>query len=329
LRLPLPNFIKTIFFNENSYLAANPDVADAVKIGSISSGREHYEKFGKNERRKLTGSPPRNFREEKVFHLLDRKGLGLEIGPSHNPIAPKKKGFNVHILDHLSAEDLREKYKLNGVNLNNIEKVDFVWHGEPFPKLIGKTACYDWIIASHVIEHVPDLISFLQQCEALLNPSGILSLVIPDKRYCFDYFSSCSTTGSVLDAYAEKRIKPSPGQVFDHFSNNAMRNGNDSWSSDGKGGADKLRHTFVEAQANWITSATTSEYIDTHCWKFTPASFRLMASDLLNLGLINLEIKKEFDTSGCEFYVAMGKKGDTPIKLDRLSALQTRKRENA
>ena len=30
-------------------------------------------------------------REDKVFYLLDKKGKGLEIGPSHNPIAPKKK----------------------------------------------------------------------------------------------------------------------------------------------------------------------------------------------------------------------------------------------
>ena len=98
-------------------------------------------------------------REEKVFHLLDKKGLGLEIGPSLNPIAPKKKGFNVHILDHASSEELRHRYQGHGVNLDNIEEVDFVWNGETFYELIGKSNCYDWIIASHVIEYVPDLIS--------------------------------------------------------------------------------------------------------------------------------------------------------------------------
>ena len=72
-----------------------------------------------------------------------------------------------------------------------------------------------------------------------------------------------------------------------------------------------------------------TEYIDAHCWRFTPASFRLLVSDLLNFGLINSEIEAEFDTTGCEFYVALGKKSDAPMKLDRLTALQTRKFENA
>jgi SAM-dependent methyltransferase len=172
--------MNNLIFNESDYLAANPDVVAAVKEGVFQSGWEHYERYGKNEERTLK---PEVSREEKVFHLLDKKGLGLEIGPSHNPIAPKKQGFNVHILDHASATELREKYRDHNLNLDNIEEVDFVWHGESLPELIGKKNCYDWIIASHVIEHVPDFISYLQQCEALLKSDGILSLIIPDKRY--------------------------------------------------------------------------------------------------------------------------------------------------
>jgi predicted SAM-dependent methyltransferase len=264
-----------------------------------------------------------------VFHLLDKTGLGLEIGPSHNPIAPKKKGFNVHILDHASATDLRNKYQDHGVSLENIEEVDFVWQGESFQELIGKTSCYDWIIASHVIEHVPDLISYLQQCESLLKPTGIFSLVIPDKRYCFDYFSSSSSTGSVLDAYAENRVRPSHGQIFDHIANASKRNGNIAWSLDEQGGADELVHTFAEAQAHWLKSVSTTDYMDIHCWRFTPASFRLLVSDLQALGLINLEVKVEFETTGCEFYVSLSKKGDSTLIVDRITALQMKKFENA
>jgi predicted SAM-dependent methyltransferase len=316
-------------FEEAEYLAANPDVATAVIDGKFYSGREHYELYGEREGRRLNRLILKTSREDKVFHLLDKTGLGLEIGPSHNPIAPKNKGFNVHILDHASAAEIRDKYQGHGVNLDNIEEVDFVWQGESLQELIGKTSCYDWIIASHVIEHVPDLISYLQQCEALLKPDGILSLVIPDKRYCFDYFSSSSSTGNVLDAYAEKRVKPSHGQVFDHIANASKRNGNIAWGADDLGGADELVHTFAEAQAHWVRSVSTTDYIDVHCWRFTPASFRLLISDLQGLGLIGLKIEAEFDTTGCEFYVALAKCSDVPMKLDRLSTLQFRKLENA
>lgn len=94
----------------------------------------------------------RTSHEEKVFHHLDKTGLGLEIGPSHNPIASKKNGVNLPILDHASTSELRYKYRGHGVNLDHIEEVDFVCHGEPLQELISKNGCYDWIIASHVIE---------------------------------------------------------------------------------------------------------------------------------------------------------------------------------
>lgn len=304
-------------FNEGHYLVANPDVATAVKKGAFHSGHEHYINYGEREGRMLKSLFARTSREDKVLHLLDKKKIGLEIGPSHNPIVPKKKGFNVHILDHLSAAELRKKYQGHDVNLDNIEEVDYVWRGENLPDLIGKTNCYDWIIASHVIEHLPDLISWLQQCEALLKPHGILSLVIPDKRYCFDYFSSISSTGNVLDAYSEKRVRPSPGQIFDHFANAAKRRGNITWSSDKLGGADEFIHPFQQAQALWDRSVSTTEYIDTHCWRFTPNSFHLMLSDLQMIGLTGFGIAKEFDTEGCEFFVAL-RKNSVQHSLNRL-----------
>lgn len=315
-------------YSEAEYLLANPDVAAAVSEGKFRSGREHYEKYGESEGRLPKRLFGRMSREDKVFDLLDKTGQGLEIGPCHNPIAPKKQGFNVHILDHASATELREKYRGHGVNLDNIEEVDFVWRGEPLQELIGETNCYDWIIASHVIEHVPDFISFLQHCEALLKPDGVLSLVIPDKRYCFDYFSSSSLTGNVLDAYAEKRARPSPGQIFDHFANASKRNGSIAWGPDGMGGADALVHTFSQAQEQWSLSGSTADYIDVHCWRFTPVSFLLLISDLLNIGLINLEIKAEFDTTGCEFYVSLGRKIAPPRALNRLATLHARKLED-
>ncbi len=266
-------------------------------------------------------------REDKALCALDRKGFGLEIGPSHNPIAPKKLGFNVHILDHATAADLRSKYRGHEVNLDNIEEVDFVWTGQPLSELIGQTGCYDWIIASHVIEHVPDLISFLQQCEALLRVDGVLSLVIPDKRYCFDHFSPPTSTGHLLDAWAEGRTRPSHGQVFDHFANASKRGGSIAWSPGG-GGADALVHTLREARELWAHSRSATEYVDVHCWRFTPASFRLVLSDLQALSLTGLGVKAEFDTTGCEFHVSLAR-GCDPVILDRFGELKRLKTEDA
>lgn len=313
-------------FDERDYLAANPDVAAAVRNGHFGSGREHYEAFGRSEGRKLRPSRELS-REEKALYALNRSGLGLEVGPCGNPIAPKRHGYNVHILDHASAADLRAKYRDHGFDLARIEEVDFVWTGQPISELVGRTGCYDWIIASHVVEHVPDLIGFLQQCEMLLKADGVLSLVIPDKRYCFDHFFAPTSTGNLLDAWSEGRKRPSQGQVFDFFASASKRHGEIAWSRGG-GGADALAHSLADARSIWSHSRSAAEYVDVHCWRFTPTSFRLLLSDLQALDLTRFGIKAEFDTTGCEFYVSLGRTAH-PAIVDRLAELKRIKAEDA
>ena len=42
-------------------------------------------------------------RSGMALNSVNTEGLGLEIGPSYNPIAPKSHGYNVRILDHAQA----------------------------------------------------------------------------------------------------------------------------------------------------------------------------------------------------------------------------------
>ena len=140
-------------------------------------------------------------RRDCILPFVDKAGLGIEIGPSHNPIAPKREGFNVHVIDHMSREQLVQKYGAHAVRLERIEEVDFVWTGgQSYAELTGRRGGYDWIIASHVIEHTPDLIAFLADCEAVLKETGVLCLVVPDKRFCFDRFRPVTGLARVIDA---------------------------------------------------------------------------------------------------------------------------------
>lgn len=307
-------------FDEAAYLAAYPDVANAVRRGQFRSGWAHFQRFGRDEGR--SGCPPaKSPRVAKAMQALKHDGFGLEIGPSHNPVAPKRLGYKVHIMDHVSTDELRAKYAGHaalGVDIGNIEEVDFVWRGQPLEELVGGKSRYDWIIASHVIEHLPDPVRFFQQCAAILKPDGRLSLIVPDKRYCFDYFGQITSTGEWLDAYAERRVRPTPGKVFDHIANAARRNGAIAWSAEARG-ALELNHTFAQARALW-ESAQGSDYIDVHSWRFTPESFRLIVSDLRGLGMIEFGVHLEFDTSGCEFYVTMERAAPAPA-ADRLETL--------
>lgn len=52
-----------------------------------------------------------------------------------------------------------------GVEVSRIEVVDHVSTGASVFDAVGKTARYDYIVASHVIEHTTDMLGFLKDCQ--------------------------------------------------------------------------------------------------------------------------------------------------------------------
>lgn len=261
-----------------------------------------------------------SLRQRFVARHAPRQGPGLEIGPSFNPLARKADGFRVDILDHADAPTLRAKYRDAGVNLDHIEDVDFVWQGEPLSETLGRRGWYDWIIASHVIEHTPDLVGFLVECQTLLTEAGRLILVVPDKRYCFDHFQSLSSTGDALDAHQLRRTRPSPGRVFDHHANavGKGRRGMLAWHRHAPGPL-RLIHDMDGARGAWRQAQVGDAYIDVHNWHFTPESFRLVIEDLRDLGLLALGIIDGPTGAGGEFCVCLQRANGK--RLDRMASL--------
>lgn len=244
-------------------------------------------------------------RRVRILSLCKKNGQGLEIGPSFNPIAPKREGYNVDILDHATAEELKAKYTGHGVDVSKIEPVDFVWKGQPIDELIGHAARYDWIIGSHVIEHLTDPVSFLIGCSKLLKPDGVLALAVPDKRYCFDFFRWPSSTGDILQAWSERRTRHSTGAVFDHLSLACRKGGDHAWERL-HSGEFSLAHDFLEVANIFNSYGTNDDYLDAHAWRFTPSSFRLILHDIRQLGLVGLSEVGFYDTAGCEFIIFLG-----------------------
>lgn len=256
-------------------------------------------------------------RKDMITSMIDRSGRGLEIGPSHNPAAPKSEGYNVDIVDHMDQAGLQEKYKHDlGINLANIEKVDYVWKGGSLSRLIGDDGRYDWIIAAHVVEHLPDLIAFIQDCQALLRPGGIISLVVPDKRYCFDHLRRRSSTGDIIQAHVEARTRHTPGQVYDHFSSACKLDESGSWHRNSAGKVNYI-HDPHTAKSLFEQSLTSDDYLDVHGWVFTPSSFRLIIGDLNALGYVRIDETSFSDTRDCEFFISYANQAPS-APIDRL-----------
>jgi SAM-dependent methyltransferase len=263
-------------------------------------------------------------REEKILYYINKNGQGIEIGPSHNPIAPKKEGYKVHIIDHMNREELIAKYRDHSVNLENIEEVDFVWRGESYCELTGNSKYYDWIIASHVVEHVPNLIGFLNDCESVLNDDGVLSLAIPDKRYCFDRYRPITGISKIIDNYFHRNKSSTPGAVAEYFLNVVSKAGQIAWDASATGEYSFI-HSSKDAVQEMNTALNDKAYIDVHAWCFVPHSFRLIIHDLFHLGLISFQEIDFFPTVGCEFHIALGRngKGINKSRLEMLEIIDT------
>ncbi len=67
-------------FDEALYLRLNPDVLAAVKAGSFSSGREHYERYGRAEGRP-TVLPPAAARDRVVLNADPARYVGKSAAP--------------------------------------------------------------------------------------------------------------------------------------------------------------------------------------------------------------------------------------------------------
>ncbi|BCM18238.1 class I SAM-dependent methyltransferase [Mesorhizobium sp. J8] len=221
-------------------------------------------------------------RDEILLSMFDPTGFGLEVGPSYNPFLPKAKGYNVETIDHADAATLREKYRDNAFQ---IEEVDYISDGRSMAEIIGGTERYDFVFASHVIEHVTDIVRFLQDCETLLKPSGRLVLAVPDKRFCFDVLRPLTTVGQALQAYAEKRQRHPAGVLYDHFSYFCEKDGHGIWVTPDLNGVDLVKSS-EEARQIFEMAQSTPDYHDAHAWQFTPSSFRFLVKKLRDLGYI-------------------------------------------
>ena len=251
---------------------------------------------------------------------LNLSGHGLEIGASWRPLIPKAEGYHVRVADHLDQAGLVAKY--DGVRPTDaIESVDFVLTGRRLTDTIDER--FEWIVASHVLEHTVCLVTFLRDAESLLHPGGILSLAVPDRRYCLDRFRDRTSLGRVIDVFRAGPAVHSEGSVLEFYLNVVTKGESISWDATHTGSF-RQRHSLEEAREQ--AALANGEYVDVHNWVFTPNHLRLMLVDLRTLGFIGLREVAFHETVGSEFYIALSPDGPGPrlsrVDLVRLAALE-------
>jgi SAM-dependent methyltransferase len=249
-------------------------------------------------------------RRVRLLGMRDPARLkGLEIGPCHAPLVGKHEG-DVLYVDYATTEEIRAAWIKTTVAPEEMFDVDVVWGDRRLAEAVPEPV--DYVVASHVIEHAPDLVAWLAEIREVLRPGGVLGLAVPDRRFTFDVLRPTSTMGEMVEAHLLGYRRPSIRQVFDSY---ALTRPNDiaqAWTSDPtrtlRPVPAKLAKTFATVKAMVDEGA----YIDSHCWVFTPASFLDMLEAMLGLGWFGYRVEAFFPTepNGMEFQVRLAVEDD-------------------
>lgn len=231
-----------------------------------------------------------------LFNLS--KARGLEFGPLSHPIVRPDES-EIYYVDHASTEELKRKYEVNdGHDLAELMEISYVWAGGPLRgAVIPDSEVFDYALASHVIERVPDVVSWIDNILDVLGGSGLLCLAIPDKRYTFDRYRATTTSATLIDNWLRKVTAPTPFQLYDHFSQ-VVKVGADEIFAIFDGGDPQTDRHHTDEDALRLTKVAhrTGSYEDCHASVFTPRSFLEVMRTLIALGVLKARIVDFYDT---------------------------------
>jgi SAM-dependent methyltransferase len=219
----------------------------------------------------------------------------MEIGALNKPFI-RKDETDVIYVDHADTATLRQKYAVgHGFDPADIVDVDAVWGQNSLADCLNGRKV-DYVIASHVIEHVPDLITWLKELSSILNENGEIRLVVPDKRFTFDYTRRPTEMPEVIEAHVRRARRPQLWNILDHVLNVRSVDGHAAWKGPLPLEQIPNLHTFEQAFSLAESTIHTEDYHDVHCWVFTPESFADLMATMVQNGLIDLECREFRDT---------------------------------
>jgi SAM-dependent methyltransferase len=308
---PLPSEVEAQRLREEvARLTAERDVVTQQHAAS-----EPYEE---SSRRAAATPQTTTVPVDKSLVLIDVRTMrGLEIGALHRPRVRKTDG-PIFYVDHYTTDELRERYSANEQtrpHLAEIVEVDFVIKGDrSLSDVAGEQAPFDYVIASHLIEHVPDPVGWLQDVARLLRPRGVVSLVVPDKRFCFDVNRVETQPRDWIEWHLRRLTVPTFSQLFDFFANVVTIDGSVDtaglWAGAATYAGVRRRDVPDADKAAYemcLQQQRTGEYFDVHGAVYTPRSFLALMELTARLGLHDFELGEFFPTevNTLEFFASL------------------------
>ncbi len=136
--------------------------------------------------------------EEKVARWIGGGKIGVEIGAFKSPVPGlHPPPFYVDYFREFGREQVHADYYGEACNL-------------PF-----RDNSLDYVVTSHVLEHVGNPIAALAEWCRVLRPGGIIYLVVPDRRLTWDRPRALTPVNHLLEDYQRKVTACDPTHIDD------------------------------------------------------------------------------------------------------------------
>ena len=118
-------------------------------------------------------------------------GSGLELGPGHIPFEGVEAA-RVTYVDRWKPDRIRELFPELPDDVT-FPEIDVFADLDVEGLHAFADAGQDFVICSHVLEHVAAPLALLQEIDRVLRPGGVLVLLLPDRRRTFDRYRASTS----------------------------------------------------------------------------------------------------------------------------------------
>lgn len=147
------------------------------------------------------------YKKELSYKYL--KWEWIEIWALMNPLPFNNKNTVVKYADYKSREELINEYP-ELKNFNIVETSYICWADD---LNCIEDSTQDFVIASHVFEHLPNPIKALEEFHRITKKEWIIYLVVPEKTRTGDKFRSITSINHIIEDYKN----PSSERDLEHY----------------------------------------------------------------------------------------------------------------
>ena len=169
---------------------------------------------------------------EQILYNISVNKNGVEIG------GPSDNGLIIYhfadLMDNIIFSDNTTWSNYNSKEYNYYNnKVGKVIISDAVDIAIIKNEEYDFVFASHVLEHIANPLKAVAEWLRIIKKDGYIIIIVPEKSICFDHKREYSKFSTLLSQYQKNvgeddlsTLKDKPAGTFVEFTKRSLDNYN-------------------------------------------------------------------------------------------------------